>query len=53
MKHAKFSPIEQLKETSNESKDTIRLRLKRQEYFWIDKLRTLAPQRLNQELPNV
>ena len=53
MKHAKFTPIEQLAEISNVSKDTLRLRLKRREDFWIIKLETLAPKGLNQELNNV
>ena len=53
MKHAKFTLIEQLTEISNISKDTIRLWLKRREYFWIIKLETLAPKGLNQELNNV
>ena len=52
MKHAKFTLIEQLTEISNVSKDTLRLRLKRQEDFWIIKLQTLAPKGLNQELNN-
>ena len=50
MKHAKFTLIEQLTEISNESKDTIRLRLKRREDFWIIKLEIFAPKGLNQEL---
>ena len=53
MKHAKFTLIEQLMEISNVSKDTLRLRLKRREDFWIIKLETLAPKGLNQELNNV
>ena len=53
MKHAKFTLIEQLTEISNVSKDTLRLRLKRREDFWIIKLETLAPKGLNQELNNV
>ena len=53
MKHGKFTLIEQLTEMSNVSKDTLRLRLKRREDFWIIKLETLAPKRLNQELNNV
>ena len=53
MKHAKFTLIEQLTEISNISKDTLRLRLKRREDFWIIKLETLAPKGLNQELNNV
>ena len=53
MKHAKFTLIEQLTEISNVSKDTLRLRLKRREEFWIIKLETLAPTGLNQELNHV
>ena len=53
MKLAKFTLIEQLTEISNVSKDTLRLRLKRQEDFWTIKLETLAPKGLNQELNNV
>ena len=53
MKHVKFTLIEQLTEISNVSKDTLKLRLKRREDFWIIKLKTLAPKRLNQELNNV
>ena len=52
MKLAKFTLIEQLTEVSNVRKDTLRLRLKRLEDFWIIKLETLAPKRLNQELNN-
>ena len=53
MKHAKFTLIEQLTEISNVSKNTLRLRLKRREDFWIIKLETLAPKGLNQEINNV
>ena len=53
MKHAKFTLIEQLTKISNVSKDTLSLRLKWQEDFWIIKLETLAPKGLNQELNNV
>ena len=52
MKHAKFTLIEQLTEISNVSKDTLRLRLKRRD-FWTIKLETRAPSGLNQELNNV
>ena len=52
MKHAKFTLIEQLTEISNVSKDTLRLRIKRRD-FWIIKLETLVPKGLNQELNNV
>ena len=53
MKHAKFTQTEQLMEISNISEDTLRLRLKWQEDFWIIKLETLPPKGLNQELNNV
>ena len=53
MKHMKFTLIEQLTEISNVSKETLRLRLKGREYFWIIKLETLAPKGPNQELNNV
>ena len=45
MKHVKFTLIVQLSETSNVSKDTLRLRLKQIEYFLINKLKTLALER--------
>ena len=51
MKHSKFPLIEQL--TENASKDTLKLRLKRQEDIWIIKVEKLAPKGLNQELNNV
>ena len=44
MKHAKFTLIEQLREISNVSKDTLRLRLKRREDFWIIKTRNTFSQ---------
>ena len=47
MKYAKFTLLGQLTEISNVSKDTLRLRLKRREDFWIIKLETLAPKELN------
>ena len=53
MKHAKFTLIEQVIETSNVSKDTLRLWLKRRGGFWITKLETVTPKGLNQELNNV
>ena len=53
MKHAKFTLIGQLTKISNVSKDTLRLRLKLREDFWIIKLETIAPKGLNQELNNV
>ena len=43
------------REASNVSKDALRLqlkRLKRQKDFWINKLQTLIPKGLNQELNN-
>ena len=53
MKHAKLTLIEQLTEMSNVSKDTLWLRLKRREDFWVIKIKTLAPKGLNQQLNNV
>ena len=50
MKHGKSALIEQLMQISNVSKDTLRLRLKRWEEFWVIKLKALAPKGLNQEL---
>ena len=50
MEHAKFTLIEQLTKISNVSKDTLRLRRKRREDFWIINLETLASKELNQEL---
>ena len=44
MKHAKYTLIEQLMEMSNVSKDTIRLRLKWRENFWIIKLKNTCSQ---------
>ena len=52
MKHAKFAQIEQLREASNVSKDALRLQLKRQKDFWINKLKTLILKGLNQGLNN-
>jgi len=51
-KHAKFTLIEQIKNTTTD-KDTIRATLKRREDFWILKLDTLTPKGLNQELNNI
>ena len=48
-KHAKFTLIEQI----NTNIDTIKIRLKRSEYFWILKLETLTSRELNQKLNNV
>ena len=53
MKHVKFTLIEQLTGISNVSQDTLRLRLKRREYFSIIQLETLAPKGLNQEQNNL
>ena len=53
MKPANFTFIEQLTQISNVSKDTLRLRVKRREDFWIIKLETLTLKGLNQELNNV
>ena len=52
MEHARFNLIEQLAEISNVSRDTLRLRLKRREDFWIIKLEKLVPKGLNQKLNN-
>ena len=53
MEYAKFTLIEQFTEISNVNKDTLRLRLKRRENFWIIKLAALAPKGLNQILNKV
>ena len=42
IEHPTFILTEQLSEISNVSKDTLRLRLKRIEDFWMIKLKTLA-----------
>ena len=47
------SLIEQLTETENVSKTTLKLRLKRWEDFWILKLDTLSPKGLNHQVNNV
>ena len=52
MKHAKFTLTEQLTKISNVNKDTLRLRLKHRENFWIFKLERLAPKGLNEKLNN-
>ena len=52
IQHAKFT-LEQLTETKNVTKATLKLRLKRSEDFWILKLDTLSPKGLNKELDNV
>ena len=48
-KHAKFMIIDQFTNTIK-SKDILRQRLIERENFWIQKLETLPPQGLNQEL---
>ena len=53
IQHAKLTLIEQLTNTENVSKATLKLRLKLREDFWILKLDTLSPEGLNQELNNV
>ena len=51
--HAKFTLIEQLSNIHKTDKGTLKFQLKRREDFWIQKLRTLTPKVLNQELNNV
>ena len=51
--HAKFTLIEQLSNIHTTDKDTLKFQLKRREDFWIQKLETLTPKGLNQELNNV
>ena len=53
VKHGKFALIEQLTEILNVGKDTLRLRLKQREDFWIIKLEALAPKGPNQKQSNV
>ena len=53
MKHGKFALIEQLTKILNVGKDTLRLRLKQREDFWIIKLEALAPKGPNQKQSNV
>ena len=52
-KHAKFILIEQIDNIINTGIDTIKIRMKRREDFWILNLDTLTPKGLNQELNNV
>ena len=52
-KHAKFTVIEQINNTINTDIDTIKIRLKGREDFWILKLDTLTQKGLDQELNNV
>ena len=51
--HAKFILIKQLNNIHTTDKETLKFRLKRREDFWIQKLETLTPKGLNQELNNV
>ena len=51
--HAKFTIIEQLRNIRTANSGTLKFRLKRHEDFWIQKLETLTPKGLNQELNNV
>ena len=50
-KHGKFIILEQLQTISSTPTETLKLRLKERENFWIKKLKTLRPCGLNQE-PN-
>ena len=52
MQHAKFTLIEQLSNIHTTDKETLKLLLKLREYLWIQKLETLIPKGLNQELNN-
>ena len=49
-KHGKFIILEQLQTISSTPTETLKLRLKERENFWIKKLKTLTPYGLNQEL---
>ena len=49
-KNAKLTLIEKLTNTNKVATETLKERLKNRENFWIIKLRTLTPNRLNQEL---
>ena len=49
-KHSKFIIIEQLRNISTTPTETLKLRLKERETFWIKKRKTLTPYGLNQEL---
>ena len=51
--HAKFTLIEQLRTIDTIDKDTIKCRSKCREDIWIQKLETLTPKGLNQELNKV
>ena len=48
--HAKFTLIEELSNIHTTDKDTLEFPLKRRKDFWFQKLETLAPKGLNQEL---
>ena len=47
---AKFILIEQLSNIHTTDKNTLKFQLKRREDFWIQKLETLTPKGLNQEI---
>ena len=49
-KHGEFIIIEQLRNINTTSTETLKLRLKEKETFWIKKIKTLTPYGLNQEL---
>ena len=49
-KHGKFIIIEQLRNINTTPTETLKLRLRERENFWIKKLKTLTPYDLNQEL---
>ena len=51
--HAKHTLIEQLSNIDTAVKETLKFQWKRREDFWIQKLETLTPKGLNQELNNV
>ena len=50
--HAKFTLIKQLRNIHTADKGTFEFRLKRREDFWIQRLGTLTPKWLNEELNN-
>ena len=52
-KHETFTFIEHINNTINTDIDTMKIKLKRREDFWILKPDTLTPKGLNQELNNV
>ena len=53
IQHAKFTLIEQLNETENDSKANLKFRSKQRGNFWVLKIDTLSPKDLNQELNDV